>query len=204
MSQRVIGYVDGFNLYFGLRQAKLKAGYWLDIPQLLRRYLPVQATLSQTRYFTSRVSEPPESRHRQTEYVEALASQADLSIQYGKFVISPRTCRTCQSTWNVESEKMTDVNIAVSLLTDAMEDRFDIAMIVSADSDLVPPIEAIRRQFPAKQVIVAFPPCRGSSDLTRIAHAKRKISPDVVMQCQLPNTVYGVDGYPRVRPKEWT
>jgi uncharacterized LabA/DUF88 family protein len=203
VTHRVIGYVDGFNLYFGLRQAKLKAGYWLDIPQLLRRYLPRHASLCETRYFTSRVSTPADSRHRQTEYIEALASQPGLSIQYGKFMISPRTCRTCQSTWTVESEKMTDVNIAVRLLTDAMEDRFDVAMIVSADSDLVPPIEALRKHFPLKQVIVAFPPCRGSADLTRVAHEKRKISPDVIMQSQLPNTVVGLDGFPRVRPQEW-
>ena len=203
MNLRVIGYVDGFNLYFGLRQAKLKSGYWLDIPLLLRRYLPPNSVLHETKYFTSRVSLPADSQRRQNEYLEALVAQSGLSIQFGKFMVSSRTCRICASTWNVESEKMTDVNIAVSLLTDAMEDRFDVAMIVSADSDLVPPIEALRRLFPKKQVIVAFPPCRGSADLTRIAHAKRKIKPEVVLQCQLPNTVAGLDGFPRVRPQEW-
>jgi uncharacterized LabA/DUF88 family protein len=204
VSQRVIGYVDGFNLYFGLRQAKLKQGYWLDVPGLLRRYLPANSTLIHTNYFTSRVTTPADSQRRQNEYIEALSAQSSLSMRFGKFAVSPRTCRTCQATWTVESEKMTDVNIAVSLLTDAMEDRFDVAIVLSADSDLVPPIDAIRRLFPSKSVIVAFPPCRGSVDLARSAHEKRKISAAVIMQCQLPNAVMGIDGHLRTRPQEWS
>jgi hypothetical protein len=33
-------------------------------------------------------------------------------------------------------EKMTDVNIAVELLTDAFQDSFDVALLISADGDL--------------------------------------------------------------------
>ena len=39
---------------------------------------------------------------------------------------------------------MTDVNIATAMLTDAYRDRFDTALLVSADSDLVPPVRAAR------------------------------------------------------------
>lgn len=32
---------------------------------------------------------------------------------------------------------MTDVNIAVEMMRDAFQDRFDAALLISADSDLV-------------------------------------------------------------------
>lgn len=31
MTQRVIAYIDGFNLYFGLKAAKWKRFYWLNL-----------------------------------------------------------------------------------------------------------------------------------------------------------------------------
>lgn len=37
MMQRVITYIDGFNLYFGLKQAGLKRYYWLDVAALGQR-----------------------------------------------------------------------------------------------------------------------------------------------------------------------
>ena len=53
---------------------------------------------------------------------------------------------------------MTDVNISVELMTDASQNRFDVALLISADSDLVGPIEAVQRLFPAKRVMAIFPP----------------------------------------------
>ena len=42
---------------------------------------------------------------------------------------------------------MTDVNIAVELLQDAFQDAFDTAILISADSDLIAPIAAVKRSF---------------------------------------------------------
>lgn len=39
---------------------------------------------------------------------------------------------------------MTDVNIACHLLADAMDGRFGVALLMSGDSDLVPPVRIIR------------------------------------------------------------
>lgn len=43
-------------------------------------------------------------------------------------------------------------------------DRFEI-VLVSADSDLVPPLEFIQKQYPEKRIKVYFPPSNFSSDL---------------------------------------
>ena len=77
----------------------------------------------------------------------------------------------CSFEDEVPNEKMTDVNIAVELLSDAFQDRYDTAFLISADSDLVPPINRIRLLFPKKNVIVAFPPDRFSKELDKYASA---------------------------------
>ena len=55
---------------------------------------------------------------------------------------------------------MTDVNIAVQLLGDAQDKVFDTAIVISADSDLAGPVQAIRSRYPNKRAIIAFPPER--------------------------------------------
>ena len=64
---------------------------------------------------------------------------------------------------------MTDVNIAVKLLGDAMDDAFDTAIVVSGDSDLAGPISDVRERHKQKRVLVAFPPNRASKKLREVA-----------------------------------
>jgi hypothetical protein len=39
MSERVIAYIDGFNFYFGLKAAKYKRYFWLDLQHLMQSIL---------------------------------------------------------------------------------------------------------------------------------------------------------------------
>src|SRR5690606_39095146 len=98
---------------------------------------------------------------RQNTYLEALALQG-VQCQFGHYLQKSRVCRSCGTTWPDYEEKMTDVNIAIQLLTDAFDDAFDVALIISGDSDLTTPVRCVRDRFPAKRVIVAFPPGRHS------------------------------------------
>ena len=49
---RVAAYVDGFNLYFGLKEAALKRLYWLDVQALATRLLKPGQAIVATHYFT--------------------------------------------------------------------------------------------------------------------------------------------------------
>ena len=98
---------------------------------------------------------------------------------------------------------MTDVNIAVQLLGDAQDDRFDTAIIISGDSDLTPPVSDLRRRYPEKNVIVAFPPRRTSKQLRKIATASLQIGRDKFHHSQFPDRVAKADGYVLERPREW-
>ena len=62
--ERVVAYVDGFNLYFGLRQKGWRRYYWLSPRALVLNLLKPGQRLVRTKYFTLRGSrDPPRHEH---------------------------------------------------------------------------------------------------------------------------------------------
>jgi uncharacterized LabA/DUF88 family protein len=100
-------------------------------------------------------------------------------------------------------EKMTDVNIAIQLLSDAFDDVYDMALVISGDSDLTTPVRRVRQRFPAKRVIVAFPPRRQSSELKRCATGYLSIGEDKLRMSQLPEALMKPDRFVLSRPVSW-
>jgi uncharacterized LabA/DUF88 family protein len=109
----------------------------------------------------------------------------------------------CKNRWLISEEKMTDVNIASEMLSNAYNDRFDTALLISADSDLVPPVSIIRRQFPKKRIVAAFPPKRFSSHLKSAVNATMIIGRRNLAKSQFQNVIESQDGYQLHRPIEW-
>ena len=204
---RVVGYIDGFNLFFGLRDSGLRRYYWLSPELLIQNLMKPWQTLAGVRYFSARISPSPgdpDKHLRQQTYLEAVETLAGVEAIYGHYLSKPKQCRTCGAQWQQAEEKMTDVNIAVRLLADAMDDAFDTAMIVSADSDLVPPVEAVRARFPAKRIIIASPPARHSAKLAAAANVCFTIGRKRLQDSQLPDTITKPDGFVLARPASWT
>ncbi len=162
--ERVVVYIDGFNLYFGMLDAGFENCKWLNLKLLIENLLQHNQELIDIKYFTSRVSNNPEKQKRQTTYLEALEN-IGVKIYYGNYQSDKIECRRCSNVWATYNEKMTDVNIATQILIDAYQDKFDMAMLISGDSDLVPPIKAVHELFKSKRVFVAFPPKRHNSSV---------------------------------------
>jgi len=203
--QRVACYIDGFNLYFGLKSKGWRKYYWLDLVAMSQAMLKPGQHLEHCHYFTARVSSGGQSQssRRQLVWLEALATRDRLTTHFGHYLPNEIQCRNCGSSWIKPEEKMTDVNIATQMLTDAYESRFDVAMVISGDSDLAPPIECIRKRFPEKRVLVAFPPNRSSAQLKQIAHGWWFIGEDKLRKNLLPTPLLSAGGYPIHRPAEW-
>ena len=201
--ERVVAYIDGYNLYFGLRSSGWKRFYWLNVQAMVDHLLRPAQSLVLTRYFTSIVKQPEDKRRRQKVFLEALQTLPDLTIHYGHCSASPVTCRNCGYTYQAQHEKMTDVNIAVEMMSDAYQDGFDVALLVSADSDLVGPVKAIQKLFSQKRVVPVFPPDRWSSALNTTARGSLQIERDIVAKSQFPDEVTKPDGYVLRRPAEW-
>ena len=204
--QRVSVYVDGFNLYYGLKSKGWRHYYWLDLHRLSEKLLRPGQRLVMVRYFTARVSAQTgdsERRKRQNTYLEALETFPDLHIHYGHFLPKNRTCFRCGAVEETYEEKMTDVNIAVELLGDAQDDVFDTAIIISGDSDLTRPTSAVRHRYPKKRVVVAFPPNRVSKQLRKTATASFTIGRRIISDSQLPERVAKASGYVLRKPPQW-
>ena len=201
--ERVVVYIDGFNLYFGLSERGWRRYLWLDLPHVARSLLGPGQALVGTKYFTSRVRADPGKVQRQSTYLQALEVRGGLSIHYGRYQEKTKQCRNCLTTWTEYEEKMSDVRLAVELLRDTFANLYDTAIIVSADADLQPPIEVIKADYPRKRVVIVFPPARDSYHLRAIAHAYFRIGRGRLSGSQLPPTVKKPDGYMLQRPPEW-
>lgn len=201
--ERVIAYVDGFNLYFGLREKGWKRYYWLNIALLCQNLLIANQELINTKYFTANVGTPSDKVRRQSTYLEALGTLPNFRIIRGKYLSNVFTCKNCGHKRLDSKEKMTDVNIAVEMISDAYKNNYDIALLISADSDLVPVLKFIREIAPQKRIVVGFPPARRSFDLQKAASAYFNIYESTLAKSVLPDAVVRADGFKIIKPYEW-
>lgn len=204
-SERVIAYIDGFNLYFGLKRKGWCCYYWLDIKLLCKKLLRPKQHLVVVKYFTSRIKKSsPEKRKRQSTYIEALNSIPDVRLYYGKYLFTPYKCKNCGFIDEIPGEKMTDVQLGVEVVSDAYNDNYDTAFIITGDVDIVPSIEKVKAEFPKKRVIVVFPPMRVADELRAVASGYLHIDEKLLQGSQLPDEIVKLGGYVLKRPIEWT
>ncbi|HAE13183.1 MAG: NYN domain-containing protein [Chitinophagales bacterium] len=185
MQLRTIFYIDGFNFYYGLRTAKAKIHarwqqyYWIDLVGFCRSFLdPNIHELVCVKYFTAMPLDPNKAS-RQTTFFNAnrFVNNDLLRVIYGKYYTKTVKCNAiggCHQEFDLREEKRTDVNISVNLIEDCVFDNVDLIVLISADSDLVPPLEFIRRNYPNKRIKIFFPPRRNSFDLNRFVRKKAK------------------------------
>jgi len=201
--ERVITYIDGFNLYFGLKRKNWKRYYWLNIKKLASNLITPDQKLIYTKYFTARISFPPEKVKRQSTFIEAIETLNDLSIYYGKYQMNTQECRRCGNIWPIPNEKMTDVNISVELLADAFQNSFDTALLISGDSDLTGPIKKIKELFPTKRIVIAFPPETFSFELSKVCDAHFPIGRKKFAASIFEDEIKKKDGFILRKPERW-
>lgn len=202
-AERVIAYIDGFNLYFGLKDKGWRQYYWLNIKVLCQSLLRSPQHLIMVKYFTSRITEPPDKRKRQSTFLEALSTIEGIKPYYGKYQATPYTCENCGHQNSFPEEKMTDVQIASELISDASQNKYDTALIISGDRDLVPAIETVRSKPFNKRVVIVFPPMRANDDLRGVASAYIHITETELKKSLLPPEITKVGGYILKCPSEW-
>lgn len=202
--ERLIVYIDGFNLYHGLHQQARCRLLWLDVVKLAQSLRP-RSSVEVVRYFTANVLGQPEAQGRQQTYLNALeALHGDrIRIVHGRYQEKPQRCRACGAKWRAWEEKETDVSIAVSLVADAARDAMDAALLISADSDLAPAVRAAKGLRPELFVAAAFPPPRFSAELKALMPGSFQINPPKVRKALLPEVVSDGTNTFR-RPDKWT
>jgi len=169
---------------------------------LIQSYLTPNQELIGIKYFTSRITNNPAKQKRQIIYLDAIENSG-VQIIYGLYKAINIECRNCGHLWSVSNEKMTDVNIATFLIIDAFSNKYDTAILVSGDSDLVPPIKAVQKYFPGKTISVFFPPKRQNNSVAAAAKGFLVIGRKRLLDHQFPEEIKKPDGYVLKKPNEW-
>lgn len=202
-------YIDGFNLYYGaLKNTPYR---WLNPERLCQLLLP-KNTIGQIRYFTALVSARPgdvDQPVRQQLYLRALATLPRVSVHLGHFlthevsmalVVPPGHPQKYAKVIKTE-EKGSDVNLATHLLHDAHLGRFDIAVVVSNDSDLLEPIKIVRQEL-NKHVGILNPHPNPSRALLPHIDFIKQIRAGVLRVSQFPSTLTDQHGT-FTKPANW-
>jgi len=191
---RTYVYIDGFNLYYGA--TKGTPYRWLNVGKFCQFMLPGHSIVS-INYYTAKVAAQPRDPSqpvRQQTYLRALATIPNLSIVYGHFLShevnaafatpqagGPATTRVIRT-----EEKGSDVNLATHLLWHGFRNDYDIAVIVSNDSDLLEPIRIAKLELGKRIVIINPHKNKPSRQLRQMADEFKTIRPGTLRACQFP------------------
>lgn len=194
-------YVDGFNFYYGA--VKNTPYKWVNLDQLCRLILP-KNTIERIKYFTAHVTPRPRdpNQHiRQQTYLRALATIPHLEIILGHFLSHirrmplayPPSVGSQYAEVLYTEEKGSDVNLATHLLMDGFRGRYEVAVVVTNDSDLAEPIRIVRQEL-GLDVIILNPHPKPSAELNRSATFIRPIRKGPLQASQFPNTMSDANG----------
>ena len=204
-------YIDGFNWYYGIFRRKPE-WKWLNVQSFFEE-LRKDDDVLKIRLFTALVGPDhrwSEARDRQKRFLKALSSLSKVEIVLGYFQMREKRClATCGETYGEPEEKKTDVNIAVSMISDAVDGKTDSIVLVSGDSDIQPSIQWVRERFPKIKVTVYIPSLdfeekERRSDFYRQINVPCKFLPiDHLKDHQLPDKMFLSGGGTVERPALW-
>ncbi len=197
---RVATYIDGFNLYHSIVDLKEPHLKWLNLWKLSTSLLQNGQQLVAVNYFSAYATWLPGPYYRHRQYVIAL-QRVGVSVFMGKFKKKSQWCVACKKTWNSHEEKESDVHASIRLVADAIKDRFDVGILISADSDLAPAVRLAKAES-KKKIIVIAPP--GRFNRARDLQPSTTVTIGRLRQSLFPQKLVGEDGITIVeRPTEY-
>ena len=160
--------------------------------------------MNRIRYFTARVKptpNDPQKAQRQQTYLRALATIPNLSIHEGHFLsnvveapLANPVAGRPRTAWILRTEeKGSDVNLATYMLLDAYDADYELAVVISNDSDLKTPIEAVRHRL-GLTAGVLNPHPNISYALKGVASFYRPIRKGALQASQFPSQVTDAHG----------
>lgn len=206
---RTYVYVDGFNLYF--RAVRYTSYKWLNIQVLAEQMLPHNDVLK-VKYYTADIRSRGDAQKplRQETFLRALRTLPKVEIYKGLFSVQkvnrelvqrslmsrfrrlvglPVGMNRCVKVYDPK-EKGSDVNLAVHLVNDAWHDRYDIAVVLSNDSDLLEAIKIVRQER-GKKVGIINPHRDPNPQLHSQADFVRQLRAADLATAQLPDQIPG-------------
>lgn len=202
-------YVDGFNLYY--RALKGTPYRWLNIVELAKRLLDRDDIIDHVRYFTARVkarATDPDAPRRQHIYLSTLATLPNVTTHYGRFLAKTKVRPLANNPRSYvevldSEEKGSDVNLAVHLVNDGWRRSYDVALILSQDTDLAEAMRIVKEELGLKIGLVSLDGKEPNANLAGVASFVRHISKSDLVASQFPNPILRPDGSELRKPATW-
>lgn len=199
---KTIVYVDGFNLYYGA--VKGTPYKWLNMKAFCELLLPKNQIIK-IKYFTAPVTarpNDPDQPNRQQLLFRALQTIPELEIIFGHFLSQkimmpvahpapglPKYVQVIKT-----EEKGSDVNIAAHMINDGYKGLYQVAILVSNDSDLVEPVRIVRQDLGLPVGILNPFTKTPSFELRKCATFVKPIRAGVLAASQFPSKLQDAKG----------
>jgi uncharacterized LabA/DUF88 family protein len=200
--EKVIFFIDGFNLYHALDNNRYYRYKWIDLYSLAQKFILKKEKIEEIYYFTALAIWSPDKVERHKTFIKAQEMKG-IKIIYGEFKRRDKECRICKQTYQTFEEKQTDVNIAIHLFKLSIQEKYDKAIIISGDSDLIPSIEAVKSTFPHKKIGVIIPIGRSAEQLKQTCDFYMKMKEKHLKASVLPDIINIGEGKRLERPQRW-
>jgi hypothetical protein len=143
-------------------------------------------------------------------YLAALRTTEGLEIHFGQFVehaklqrlVRPGGGRTKALVW-VPEEKGSDVNLASHLLVDGFTGRYDVAVVLSNDADLLEPVRLVRSVLKRPVGVLKVEGGQRACVFAEQADFVRTVRRSHFAAAQFPGVVLRAGTAPVVKPAEW-
>lgn len=224
MKKRVNVYLDGFNFYFALKSKiaerwwKRKNSFKrCNYRKLFGHFLGNDEVLGDVYFFTAYKINDGGALQRHKTYIQALNSvwvkiilgkylekrqtyrkgnNTLVSIQFNGDVLQQKTCLELLQTLEYISyeEKETDVKIALQIVEDAFLNKYQKAIIVTGDSDIVPALHTVRNLSKMNHIekkwfaLVLIPWTKGRM-MRQCADSVHEITAEIMEKSILPESM---------------
>ena len=212
--RKTIVYIDGFNLYYRLKNTP--SYKWLNLELLCNFCLESSKhKIIKIKYFTALVKENLQNSSnttRQQIFLRALRTIPNLEIILGQFkrrqvkgiLYNENNKQIKDKIVAIEKweEKETDVNIATHLIEDAYANQniYECAVLISNDTDLRTPLLRVKK---TKKLVGVISPYKSvHTDLIRASHFQKVLPDSILEKCRFPKIMKDAQGTFSC-PKKW-
>ena len=138
--KRIAIYIDGSNFYFKLKSLGLKNLINFNFRGFVDWLVRDRMTISR-RYYVGAIRAKENDKRGQELRQDQQRLFSHLTLPSQDFIIERGYLMESNGKYH---EKGVDVKLAVDLLVGAYDDLYDVAVIISSDTDLIPAIQKVR------------------------------------------------------------
>lgn len=196
-------YFDGFNVYHSVAEQLPRHCKWADYSRIADQLLASDEHAEIIKLFTALPEWKPAKVARHRIFAKA-QEHSGVEVIMGKFKGWDMSCKNCGSTWQKHEEKESDVNIAIHIVADVLQNLVDTIYLVTADSDLGPVAKMVKSINPNVRIVSVAPVgMRHPRSIRAHADFVLSLTEDMFVNARLPEEIDTANGRKITCPPEY-